>query len=79
MCGLFPVVTFISMIFLPETPPWLVLHGRKEEAERVLKWLRGDNFDVSGELSALTAAQESSDNLKKMFWKKESTDMAGGA
>ena len=45
------------MIFLPETPPWLVLHGKKEEAERVLKWLRGDKYDVSKELEALTAAQ----------------------
>ena len=59
VCGLLPVVTFVSMIFLPETPPWLVLHGRKEEAERVLRWLRGEKFDISAELSALTAAQGS--------------------
>ena len=45
------------MIFLPETPPWLVLHGREEEAEKVLKWLRGQNFDISRELEALSAAQ----------------------
>ena len=45
------------MIFLPETPPWLVLHGREEEAEKVLKWLRGQNFDISRELEALTAVQ----------------------
>ena len=45
------------MIFLPETPPWLVLHGREEEAEKVLKWLRGETFDISRELEALTAAQ----------------------
>ena len=57
MCALFPLVTFVSMIFLPETPPWLVLHGKKEEAERVLKWLRGDMYDISKELEALTAAQ----------------------
>ena len=57
ICGLFPVVTFIAMIFLPETPPWLVLHGREEEAEKVLKWLRGETFDISRELEALTAAQ----------------------
>ena len=45
------------MIFLPETPPWLVLHGREEEAEKVLKWLRGQNFVISRELEALTAVQ----------------------
>ena len=45
------------MYFLPETPPWLVLHDKKEEAEKTLKWLRGSHYDISGELEALSAAQ----------------------
>ena len=40
--GLFPVVTFIAMMFLPETPSWLVINDKKEEAEKVLRWLRGE-------------------------------------
>ena len=24
-CGLLPILVFLAMIFLPETPPWLVL------------------------------------------------------
>ena len=41
LAGLFPLVTFLAMIFLPETPPWLVINDKREEAERVLRWLRG--------------------------------------
>ena len=32
VCGLFPVAVFLAMIALPETPPWLVLHGKLEQA-----------------------------------------------
>ena len=54
--ALFPITTFIAMIFLPETPPWLVLNGKKEEAEKVLRWLRGEVYDISTEIDSLTAA-----------------------
>ena len=56
ICALFPLVTFIAMIFLPETPPWLVVNGKKDEAERVLRWLRGELYDISKEIDALTSA-----------------------
>ena len=68
--GLFPVVTFIAMMFLPETPSWLVINDKKEEAEKVLRWLRGEQriiivkcglfslsgemYDISTEVSALS-------------------------
>ena len=42
--GLFPIITFIAMMFLPETPPWLVINDKKDEAEKVLRWLRGETY-----------------------------------
>lgn len=45
------------MFFLPETPPWLMLNNKKEEAEKSLRWLRGSVYDISKELDALEAAQ----------------------
>ena len=45
------------MFYLPETPPWLVLNNKKEEAEKSLQWLRGSHYDISAELEALQAAQ----------------------
>nr|XP_018911743.1 PREDICTED: facilitated trehalose transporter Tret1-like [Bemisia tabaci]XP_018911752.1 PREDICTED: facilitated trehalose transporter Tret1-like [Bemisia tabaci]XP_018911760.1 PREDICTED: facilitated trehalose transporter Tret1-like [Bemisia tabaci] len=37
----FPVITFISMTQIPESPTWLVMRGRLEDAQRSLCWLRG--------------------------------------
>ena len=56
VCGLLPVIVFIAMFFLPETPPWLVVNGKKEEAEKVLRWLRGERYDISQEIEALSAS-----------------------
>ena len=55
ICGAIPIVVFVCMIFLPETPPWLVLNNKKEEAEKSLRWLRGEVYDISQELEALEA------------------------
>ncbi|KAL1129020.1 hypothetical protein AAG570_013552 [Ranatra chinensis] len=38
---IFPVVSFISICFIPESPHWLVGRGRTEDAEKSLRWLRG--------------------------------------
>lgn len=56
ICAMFPIATFIAMIFLPETPPWLILNGKKEEAEKVLKWLRGEVYDISKEIESMSAS-----------------------
>lgn len=38
---IFPVMSFLSLIFVPESPHWLAAVGRTEDAETALKWLRG--------------------------------------
>jgi SP family galactose:H+ symporter-like MFS transporter len=42
-----------GMLVLPETPRWLAGHGRLEEADTVLRRLRGASHDVDAELSEL--------------------------
>ncbi|OTB07287.1 hypothetical protein M426DRAFT_54041 [Hypoxylon sp. CI-4A] len=44
---LFGFVVCISMIFLPESPRWLLTHERYEDAERVISALRG--FELGSE------------------------------
>ncbi|RYP52105.1 hypothetical protein DL768_002655 [Monosporascus sp. mg162] len=41
----FGLVVGICMIFLPESPRWLLLHERYEDAERVISGLRGHEID----------------------------------
>ncbi|KAK0074916.1 hypothetical protein PV325_007640, partial [Microctonus aethiopoides] len=47
-----PTMLFVGTLFIPETPSYLVLNGRDEEAAGSLKWLRGEHVDITQELQA---------------------------
>lgn len=42
---IFPTFLSIFMFFIPESPRWLMLHDRREEAERSLAFLRDDTLE----------------------------------
>ncbi|KEF60892.1 uncharacterized protein A1O9_02456 [Exophiala aquamarina CBS 119918] len=46
LASLFAIPTALSilMFFIPESPRWLLVHGRSEEAHRALTILRGSSF-----------------------------------
>lgn len=57
-CGLLAPFLVSVVVFLPESPSWLVQHGRKNDACRVLRSLRGPQYDVSQEIAELLEESE---------------------
>lgn len=55
VCGCVTALpTFIGLIFLPNSPRWLVTRGREEEAYKALVVLRGPHYDSKVELQSIT-------------------------
>lgn len=64
VCGVLSLLAAASFFFMPESPQFLVLKGRRAEAEDALRWLRtgsaaptpkgGHRVDVSAELDSMT-------------------------
>ncbi|CAG5115537.1 unnamed protein product, partial [Candidula unifasciata] len=55
LAGVPGVIQFIGFIFLPESPRWLVMKGRDEQAEKVLQRIRG-KLDVKSEIKEIRDA-----------------------
>lgn len=49
-----PSMLFLGILFIPETPSYLVLNGRDDEAASSLQWLRGEHVDVRHELEVIS-------------------------
>lgn len=55
-----PIMLFVTVIYVPETPSFLLLKGRDDEAYRSLQWLRGPNKNVEVELETIRSNIRSS-------------------
>lgn len=53
-----PVLMSIGLIFIPESPRWLMERGKTEQARKALYWLRPDHSAVEGELTGIQTAIE---------------------
>ncbi|CAG9087445.1 unnamed protein product [Plutella xylostella] len=58
LCGCIPLVFGAVFFFMPESPKFLVVKGRNEEARDALIWLRGAEYDVDSELNELKQKQQ---------------------
>ena len=47
------LLLFLSMIFLPETPYWLIDSNKPEEAKKSLRFFRGSDYDLTEELKEI--------------------------
>ncbi|KAI9554058.1 hypothetical protein GHT06_019330 [Daphnia sinensis] len=56
ICTIFPVVVLVGIIFVPDSPYFLIKQGRHGDAESSLLWLRGNDYNyVKAELSRIEA------------------------
>ncbi|KAM8711985.1 hypothetical protein ACLKA7_012493 [Drosophila subpalustris] len=54
LCGILPIVFFVWFIWMPESPVYLLQKGKSEKAENSMKWLRGQDADISADMKAMT-------------------------
>ncbi|XP_026315938.1 facilitated trehalose transporter Tret1-like [Hyposmocoma kahamanoa] len=60
-----PLLLFCTVLYIPETPSYLVLTGKDEEAYKSLLWLRGPNSDVAQELATIRTNVLASKNFSQ--------------
>lgn len=51
-----PVLMSIGLFFIPESPRWLMLAGKTEQAHSAMSWMRPDPASVPVELAEIQAA-----------------------
>lgn len=67
LCTFIPIVFGIVFFFMPESPNYLVVNNRNDEAKEALIKLRGRNYDVDYELSTLKQKAEEARNNPVAF------------
>lgn len=60
-----PLLLFCTVLYIPETPSYLVLIGKDEEAYKSLLWLRGPDSDVAQELATIRTNVLASKNFSQ--------------
>jgi MFS transporter, SP family, sugar:H+ symporter len=58
-----PTIQAIGMLFIPESPRWLVSRGKVEQARKSLIWLRPDRDLIESELAQMQLAIEEERHL----------------
>ncbi|KAG5671425.1 hypothetical protein PVAND_001622 [Polypedilum vanderplanki] len=55
LCGIMPFIFASIFIIMPESPTYLVIKNKNTQAEKSLKWLRGENYNPTQEIDELKA------------------------
>nr|XP_021209318.1 sugar transporter protein 3 isoform X2 [Bombyx mori] len=69
ICALFPILNIVLLIFVPESPTWLISKGRIEEGSKVYYWLRGYSDEAKDELKGIIDCRLARDAAPVETWK----------
>uniref|UniRef100_S4PEN4 Sugar transporter n=1 Tax=Pararge aegeria TaxID=116150 RepID=S4PEN4_9NEOP len=62
--AVFPILLVAVFWWMPETPQYLLAKNKRRDAEKVLRWLRGPDADLSGELEDMQKDVDNSSRQK---------------
>ncbi|KAM5373899.1 hypothetical protein ACJZ2D_006728 [Fusarium nematophilum] len=60
-----PGLLLLNLLLLPESPTWLLIKGRRDDAAKAYRRFNGPNFDVDAALAVATVAIEKEEEAKK--------------
>jgi hypothetical protein len=60
-----PGLLLLNLFFLPESPTWLIIKGRRDDAAKAFRRFNGDGFDVDAAMAIATVAIAKEEEAKK--------------
>uniref|UniRef100_A0A0A1WTN4 Facilitated trehalose transporter Tret1-2 homolog n=2 Tax=Zeugodacus cucurbitae TaxID=28588 RepID=A0A0A1WTN4_ZEUCU len=58
VCGLIPLIFGVIFVFMPESPTYLIIKNKDEDAVKSIQWLRGKDYEYKAEIEELRETQE---------------------
>ncbi|XP_028178436.1 facilitated trehalose transporter Tret1-2 homolog [Ostrinia furnacalis] len=75
ICCLFPILSVLLLMLIPESPTWLISKGEVEQGVKAFGWLRGYSEEANAELKCIIDNQKAADNEPIMTWQEKIKDL----
>lgn len=75
ICSLFPVLSVVLLLFVPESPTWLISKGRVEDGVKSFYWLRGYGDEAKTELKGIIDNKIEADSKPTLTWLEKIKDL----